>query len=290
MSDKLRFLIVDGYPKDSRCELEDAGCSTASNLYQGLLERYSPGCECLQIFPADPGYAAPTDSELAGYAGIAWTGCNMTVYHTEDERVMRQIELARQAYAVGLPQFGSCWAAQISVAAAGGIVQAHPKGREMGLARKISLTPEGRSHPMYRGKPSTFDGYISHDDEITHMPSCGLILAGNAYCRVQAVAVRWKGGHFWATQYHGEYDLKEIARLIYCRAERLIKRGFFRDQTALEVYVGQLEALYAEPERKDLRWALGIDDDVLSDEIRHCEFVNWLHHLVLPTQKGVRIP
>jgi GMP synthase (glutamine-hydrolysing) len=43
-----------------------------------------------------------------------------------------------------------------------------------------------------------------------------------------------------------------------------------------------MEALYREPDRKDLRWLLAIDDDVLSDELRHCEFVNWLNHLVLP--------
>ena len=47
--------------------------------------------------------------------------------------------------------------------------------------------------------------------------------------------------------------------------------------------VDRMEALAKEPERKDLRWQLAIDDDVLSDSIRQCEFVNWLNKLVLPT-------
>jgi hypothetical protein len=44
-----------------------------------------------------------------------------------------------------------------------------------------------------------------------------------------------------------------------------------------------MEALAAEPNRKDLRWQLAIDDDLLCDSIRQCEFVNWLKKLVLPT-------
>ncbi|MCK6496664.1 type 1 glutamine amidotransferase [bacterium] len=287
MTQPYRFLIIDGYAKSSRCELEDAGCSTASDLFKGLLERYSKGCQVDMAFPSDDDKFSMTDSDISAYQGVVWTGCNLTIYDKEDARVTRQVNLARQVYNVGVPQFGSCWAAQMAVYAAGGTVQPHPKGREMGLARKISLTPEGRSHPMYEGKPTVFEGYISHDDEITHMPAGGLILSGNSYTRVQSVAVRHLNGTFWATQYHPEYDLKEIARLIYCRADRLIKRGFFKDRDAMQAYVDKMVALYQEPDRKDLRWELCIDDDVLSDTIRHCEVINWIHKLVNPTAEGL---
>lgn len=271
-----RFLIVDGYAKSSRCELEDAGCSTASNLYKGLLERYSPGCRAEMVFPSDDESFGMSASELQAYSAVVWTGCNLTIYDKEDKRVLRQIALCANAYEAGVPQFGSCWGAQMAVYVAGGWVHPHPKGREMGLARKITLTPEGRAHPMYVGKPSVFDGYISHDDEITHLPAGATVLSGNSYTRVQSVAVRHRGGIFWALQYHPEYDLKEIARLIYCRADKLIQRGFFKDRAAMQAYVDMMMALYAEPDRKDLRWALGMDEDVLTDEVRHCEFVNWL--------------
>jgi GMP synthase (glutamine-hydrolysing) len=60
----------------------------------------------------------------------------------------------------------------------------------MGLARKIALSPEGRAHPMFEGKPSVFDAFTSHNDEITHMPVGGLALGGNDFTTVQAVAVR----------------------------------------------------------------------------------------------------
>lgn len=286
MSLNLNFLIVDGYAKASRDELENAGCSTASNLFKGLLERYAPGCKVDMTFPADDDKYVLPQTEIDKYQGVVWTGCNLTIYDKEDARVTRQIKIAQDTYEVGVPQFGSCWATQMAVVAAGGIVSSHPKGREMGLARKITLTPEGRSHPMYEGKPSVFDGYISHDDEVTHLPAGALILSGNSYTRVQSVAVRYRNGAFWATQYHPEYNLKEIARLTYCRADRLIKRGFFKDRDAMQVYVDQLMALFQEPDRKDLRWGLGIDDDVLRDEVRHCEFINWIRKLVVPRVVG----
>ena len=43
-----------------------------------------------------------------------------------------------------------------------------------------------------------------------------------------------------------------------------------------------MKTLYEEPDRKDLRWQLVIDDDVLSDDIKECEVKNWINELVLP--------
>jgi GMP synthase (glutamine-hydrolysing) len=121
---------------------------------------------------------------------VTWTGCSLTIYHTDDERVVKQINLAREVFKYGLPQYGSCWAAQMAVVAANGFCGKNPRGREMGIARKIALSPEGRSHPMFEGKPSIFDAFTSHNDEITHIQPGGLRLAGNYFSSVQAVAVR----------------------------------------------------------------------------------------------------
>jgi len=44
---------------------------------------------------------------------------------------------------------------------AGGAVAAHPKGREMGIARNILVTPEGRNHPMFRGMPPVFSHLVT---------------------------------------------------------------------------------------------------------------------------------
>mgnify|MGYP002634636880 FL=1 len=282
MADQLRFLIIDGYIKKSREELAAGGASTAGDLYTRMLRRYAPGAHCDVVYPSDPGTSLPSGAALTDYDGIAWTGCSLTAYDGSPE-VRNQIDFCRAGFEAKVPSFGSCWAAQIAVVAAGGVVQANPRGREMGIARKISLTPEGRAHPMYEGKPSTFDAFISHVDEITHLPPGATLLASNAFTHVQAVSVIYKGGVFWSPQYHPEYDLHELARLSWCRLEVLTRLGFFRDREAGEAYVKLLETLHQDPSRYDIAWMLGIDDDVMNTDIRQLEVKNWIERLVIPS-------
>ena len=282
-----RFLVIDGYTRAARDELKAGGASVAGDLYAGMLRRILPTARCDVLYPSDPDGALPKGMSLADYDGIAWTGCSLTIY--EDTKEVRgQLDLARAAFEAKVPSFGSCWAAQIAVAAAGGIVRANPRGREMGIARKIALTPEGRGHPMYAGKASVFDGFISHVDEVTHLPPGGVLLAGNAFTHMQAVAVIYKGGVFWGLQYHPEYTLHEMARLTWCRLDKLVTLGFFKDREAGEAYVTLLETLHQDPTRKDIAWLLGVDEDVMSADVRTQEVRNWIENLVLPTMRARR--
>ncbi len=280
-----RFLVVDGYSRDGREDLEAGGATTAGKLYEQMLKACTAGGAAVDIvYPADPDAALPTGAAIDQYDGIAWTGSSLTIF-ADDPKVTAQIAFAEAAYEARVPSFGSCWAAQIAVVAAGGRCAANPKGREMGIARKIALTPEGRAHPLYSGKKSVFDAFISHDDEITHLPPSGTLLASNGYTRVQAVSVTHKGGAFWGLQYHPEYDLHELARLCYCRKQRLVEKGFFRDLDAAQRYVDMLEALHQDPGRKDIAWLLGIDEDVMNEDIRRAEVRNWIELLVLPNMR-----
>ncbi len=276
------FLIVDGYTKAARDQLQSGGASVAADLYVTMLKKCSPqGTTCEIVFPSDPDVELPSGRELGSYDGIAWTGCSLCL-NDESVEVRRQVEFARAAFAAGVPGFGSCWAAQIAVVAAGGRVQANPHGREMGIARKIQLTPTGRSHPLFEGKPSVFDAFISHDDEITHLPPGAECLASNAWTSIQAVCVTHLGTQFWGLQYHPEYDLHELARLTYCRIEKLIRYGFFKSEQAAHEYVDLLEDLHKDPSRKDIAWLLGIDADVMNEDVRLTEVRNWVRNLVLP--------
>lgn len=282
MANEPRFLVLDGYSKEGREDLRSGGATTAGELYARMLKACAPkGAEADIVYPGDPGAALPRGAAIDQYDGIAWTGSSLTVF-SGDPKVTPQIEFAKAVYNARVPSFGSCWAAQIAVVAAGGRCDANPKGREMGIARKIALTPEGRAHPLYSGKKSVFDAFISHDDEITHLPPSGSLLASNGHTHVQSVSVTHKGGVFWGLQYHPEYDLHELARLCYCRKQKLTERGFFRDMDAAQAYVDQLEALHQDPGRKDIAWLLGIDEDVMNDDIRCAEVRNWIDLLVLP--------
>lgn len=283
MTTPLRFLIIDGYPKHSRDELREAGMKLAWELYADMLLQHQQQAVYDVLLPSDPGVDMPSAKDLYRYAGIIWTGCNLTIYDTANHSVCSQIELAKNAYEVGVPSFGSCWGIQMAAFAAGGEVEANPKGREMGMARKIHQTPAAHDHPMFEGKPRVFEGFVSHDDMVIKVPPGATLLASNSFAPVQALAVTHKSGTFWATQYHCEYDLHEMARLIVAREKKLVAAGFFQGHQDLMDLVDRMETLAKEPGRKDLRWQLAIDDDVLSDSIRQCEFVNWLKKLVLPT-------
>jgi len=281
-----RILIVDGYTRAGREQLQSGGASVAADLYVQMLTRIAPpATQCDVLFPSDDGVEMPGREQLATYDGIAWTGCSLSLCDDVDE-VNRQLQLARDAFALGIPGFGSCWAAQIAAVAAGGTVARNPRGREMGIARKITLTDAGRDHPMYAGKAAVFDAFTSHDDEIVKLPADAVVLSSNAWTAVQALCVRHEAGEFWGLQYHPEYDLHEMARLIYCRIDKLTGLGFFADRDAALLYIDRLEQLHADPTRQDLAWELGIDGDVADEHTRTIEVRNWIDHLLLPRMRS----
>jgi GMP synthase (glutamine-hydrolysing) len=286
MADNLKFLVIDGYNREARDELVAGGASMAADLYVRMLKTCAPGgaAECDVLFPSDPGASLPKGKDLSQYDGIAWTGCSLTVYE-DDPRVHTQIEFAREAFRAGVPSFGSCWAAQIAVVAAGGLCAPNPRGREMGVARKIALTEEGRAHPLYQGKAGVFDAFISHVDEVTELPPGAVLLASNDFTRVQSVSVTWNGGVFWGLQYHPEYDLHEMARLTWCRIDKLMELGFFRTREDAEAHVGLLETLHRDPSRTDIAWKLGIDADIMDEAVRRTEVRNWINRLVIPSRR-----
>ena len=280
-----RFLIIDGYSQAGREDFHAAGMSLGSTLYARMLNRWLPEAQYAIWLPSEH----PNPLEGRGpddFRAILWTGSNLNVYHRDNPTVARQIEFAAKIFDTGTPAFGSCWGLQVAVTAAGGEVSPNARGREIGFARGIQLTREGRNHPMLEGKPSVFDNFSSHLDEVTKLPPGAVVLAGNAYSRVQALEIRHKKGMFWGTQYHPEYDLHEMGRLITARARNLLNEQFFRDPEDLARFVDKLEALDREPDRKDLRWQLDVDDNVVSVDLRQLEFRNWIHKVVLPHAAG----
>jgi GMP synthase (glutamine-hydrolysing) len=247
-----------------------------------MLLALEPGATVDVAHPAD-GEAPPAG--VAAYDGLLWTGSSLTVREPEDPRVRRQVELVRAALAAGRPSFGSCFAAQLVAVATGGSVRANPRGREFGLARKIELSPAGRAHPLFAGKPAVFDAYTSHGDEVDVLPQGADVLASNAFTRVQALALERGAGSFWAVQYHPEYDLREIAQLARARAPGLVAQGTFRDEADAAAWAAQAEALADDGSRADLAWRLAVDRDVLDPALRQVEVRNWIEAKVKPAAR-----
>ncbi len=279
---QITICILNGYPRASRENFDRSGVGHPHDLFRDFLQRYLPTAAVDICFVADLDDRLPAGAELSAYSGFIWTGSDLTIYDRGDRRVTRQIELARSIFARGVPMFGSCWGVQMAAVAAGGEVAKNPRGREWGIARNISLTPEGRRSRLMAGKPDCFDGFIMHLDEVTRLPAGATLLAGNAHTPVQALEVCKDAGVFWATQYHPEYNLLEMGRLIAARAKPLVAEGFFPVEADVQDYAEDMKTLHRQPRSKDLRAALAVDDAILDPVVREQELRNWVDLQVLP--------
>lgn len=278
---KLQVLVVAGNRRKSEEEYIARGGAAAGENYVQVLQGLRPDVQCTITHPADLDRPSPAIADLARFHGIAWTGSSLHIYNDGPD-VRSQIELARAAFAAGVPQFGSCWGLQVAAAAAGGKVVANPRGREIGIARRITLTAAGAAHPMLQGRANPFDAIAVHMDEVAELPPSSVLLAGNAMSTVQAAEIRYKAGVFWGVQYHPEYDLNQIAMAIMRHGEHLVASGFFVELESLTRYADDLRALHANPGRKDLIWRYGLDQEILDPARRFNELKRWLDLQVAP--------
>ena len=276
----MRLLIVDAYPREGRRSLREAGGTEAGALYERMLRDLAPRAGSDVIHPADADAALPPGVSLADYDGVTWTGSSLVIHAAADERVARQVALARACFAAGVPSFGSCWAAQVAAVAAGGACGPNPRGREFGIAREITLSPAGRAHPLFADKSPVFDAFTSHADHVTTLPRGATLLASNAWSDVQAFAVERSGTSFWAVQYHPEYDPGEVAALCRLRAQELVDQGCFRDLAVAKRHAADLDAVRGGPDCSELRARLGIGEVLLDPGLRTLEVRNWLRHQV----------
>jgi GMP synthase (glutamine-hydrolysing) len=162
---------------------------------------------------------------------------------------------------------------------AGGEVAVNPRGREWGIARDIRLTDAARSSPMLAGKPALFDAFIMHLDEVTRLPEGTPSLATNTHTPIQAAVIEDGDASFWSTQYHPEYNLYEMARLIGARGRALVREGLFPDVAAVAAYAAKMKDLSADPDSAELRTELDVGDDIIDPQIREIELRNWLRFI-----------
>ncbi len=259
------------------------GGTVTGEGYAELLGRLLPSAVVDICYPTDPGANLPSGSGLEGYDGIAITGSALNIYDG-GPAIEPQIELTRAALNSGTPIFGSCWGLQLLTVAAGGSVRKNPKGREIGFARRIAVTPAGRGHAMFRGKGEVFDALCVHLDEIETLAPGTTVLARNEMSDVQAAEIRVNGTVAWGVQYHPEYSFKEMAAIVRRYGVRLIEDGLFTTPEEIEAFAVDLETLQRDRGNRPLAWRYGADAATLDDTLRTAEIVNWLTHQVLPTR------
>jgi len=277
----LHLLVVEGNTRAARERHRAALGYTPSAGYAAVLEKLAPDAVCDICFPADEGANLPDGAGLESYDGVVLTGSSLHLWDMEPA-VMRQVELARAIYRSRTAFFGSCWGIQVASVAAGGSAARNPAGRELGIARNIAPTDAGRAHPLLTGRRGAYDAPCVHLDIVETLPPDCTVLASNAMAPVQAAEIRHEGGSFWGVQYHPEFSLTHVAKLLTLNVEVLVADGFFSDSAAATTLLGDWELFEREPARADLAWRYGLGPDVTDAAIRTTEIGNWLAHRVRP--------
>jgi GMP synthase (glutamine-hydrolysing) len=286
MSIALRLLVVEGNTRAGQETYRIGFGRTASEAYAEALRELSPDAHCEFCYPAEGDARLPDGAHLRDYDGVFLTGSALNIYDG-GVAVERQIALVRAVFASGTPMFGSCWGLQVASAATGGSVEKNPRGREIGVARGIRLTPAGSAHPLLAGREIVFDALCSHIDHVTSPPPTGKVLAGNAMSEVQAIEIRFEGSLFWGVQYHPEFSLAEISAIIRRQASALASDGLFDTPVAARIYADEISALEHDP-RGDVAARLCLGRDILEPSRRRLELGNFLETAILPTRSGRR--
>lgn len=280
----LNLLIAESEPKEAREERRQSVGRSSGETFAARLARLAPGASLTRIKPADPSVDLPDAAGLAAYDGVLLTGSPLHLYEDTAE-TRRVIGFMRDVFESGTPSFGSCAGLQVATVAAGGRVRRMAKRREAGFARRLFPTDVGRDHPLLRGRPPAFDAAAIHTDEVERLPDGALLLASNSVTEVQAAEIRCGNGTFWGVQYHPELSLFEVAAALRRQAAEIVKDGLASDEDALERQARAIEQLHEAPDRTDLVWPLGLDEQTVRADARLTEIRNFLEHLVLPTRE-----
>lgn len=167
-------------------------------LLLDLLHERSIGFECVDL---SKGELIP---DPRGYACIVVLGGPQSA-NDSTPAMVHEIGRVRETLDAGIPCLGICLGLQVMVKAAGGSVISAP-AKETGFHEPdgtpytVTLTPEGRNDPLFRGLPDQLRVFQLHGETV--LPVEGMTLLGTgAGCRNQVVRI---GERAWGLQCHFE--------------------------------------------------------------------------------------
>jgi len=277
----LRILIIEGNDAEGRARQTTRLGRMASQGYAGCITYLAPDAVTDICMPADADADLPDVARLRGYDGVVITGSALHVWEEKPE-AMRQVAFARKVYDSGVPFFGSCWGLQVATVAAGGRVEKNPMGREAGVARAITVNETGRGHPLLASRPMVFDAPCIHLDAVTEVAPGTTVLASNAMAPVQAAEINHGNGTFWGVQYHPEFTLSYLARLLMLNIPLHIEEGRFLNEEQAHQYCKDMSDLCHDNSISHVAWRYGIGPELLDKRRRLTEIHNFIAHRVRP--------
>ena len=269
----MNILIVDGNKKEASDNYRKIGIDTQYEVYSKILKKIANFDINIKIIhPAVDKHYLPKGIGLDDFHGIAWTGSLLNIYDNSSA-ISIQIDLAKNLMEKNNKIFGSCWGLQVCVTAAGGKIRKNPKGLEAIIARDISLSKDGLTHPMYLGKSDIFDSFCWHYDETETIPQNSKILASNNKSSVQAISFTNKNSEIWAVQYHPEFDPFWMSNLMIQRKQILIDNNIYKSNKEFEYYQ---KFFFNIKKNNNMKKKLDIDKNLLDQNIHSLELINWI--------------
>ncbi|MGD8324363.1 MAG: glutamine amidotransferase [Gammaproteobacteria bacterium] len=171
----------------------------------------------LEVIDAEHGMSLPGHARCAG---VVMTGSHAMV--TDDLPWSVKLESwLREALEQRVPILGVCYGHQLLARAAGGHVDYHPEGREIGTV-EIRTMPASAADPLFAGVPESFRAHTTHAQSVLGLPPGAVHLAGNQYERNHAFRL---GDCAWGVQFHPEYTTAIMREYIEGLAEQLRAAG-----------------------------------------------------------------
>ena len=280
---RLRLLVIESETPDARARRRESVGRSEGESFARTLERLVPDADIAVEAPGDADTPTWTPDDFARFDGVFVGGSPIHVYEdTPDTR--RHIAYMRAVFASGTPAFGTCAGLQLAVAAAGGRVRQMPERKEVGVARRITATKEGRDHPLLAGRGPAWDSLAIHFDEVEELPANAMLLAQNGRSDIQAAEIRCGPGIFWGVQYHPELTPHEIGAALRRQADSLVEEGLVSSRAVIERQATLFDRLEDNPDSREVRWLLGIDEEVACRDNREREIRNFIDHLVRPAK------
>lgn len=175
-----------------------------------------PFDHCLTV-PVIDGEELPNATQCRGIV-ITGSAAMVSDRHPWSEYTARWL---MQALNAGVPILGICYGHQLLAHALGGVVDYHPRGREMGT-KLIHRAPAAVHDELFSALPERFPAHVTHMQSVLRLPKGAEVLAWNSFEAHHAVRFAPRA---WGVQFHPEFTSTAMSHYLQLRSEALRNEG-----------------------------------------------------------------